>query len=121
MYSDPDAPSRQNPGMREILHWMIVNIPGNDLTKGHVFAEYIGAAPPKDSGLHRYIFNVYKQSGMITFDENPTVYQTIASRMNFTLRKFAAKYNLGDPFLGNMFQAQYDDYVPLFYKKFANM
>jgi len=35
-YSDPDAPSRANPIRREILHWLVINIPGNDLKLGEV-------------------------------------------------------------------------------------
>lgn len=117
MYLDPDVPNRKNPRLREYLHWMIVNIPGNDFAEGHVFAEYMGAAPSRDSRFHRYVINVYQQPGMITFNEKPTTYLTIVKRVKFNSRKFAAKYNLGDPLLGNMFEAQYDDYVPLFYKK----
>lgn len=33
---DPDAPSRQTPTFREWHHWLVVNIPGNDLKKGEV-------------------------------------------------------------------------------------
>lgn len=33
----------------------------------------------------------------------------------FAIRKFAAKYNLGDPVAGNFYQAQWDDYVPKLY------
>ncbi|XP_058797988.1 protein D2-like isoform X2 [Phymastichus coffea] len=114
--NDPDAPSRENPQMREFLHWAIVNIPGNDFAKGDTLAKYIGAGPPKDTGLHRYIFTVYQQPGKLTFEEKPMSDTSLDGRANFSLRKFAIKYNLNDPVSGNMFQAQYDDYVPLFYK-----
>ena len=53
--SDPDAPSRKDPKYREWRHWVVVNIPGGDVSKGEVCAEYIGAGPPKGTGLHRYI------------------------------------------------------------------
>ena len=33
---DPDAPSRATPTLREILHWLVVNVPQNDLTQGEV-------------------------------------------------------------------------------------
>ena len=35
--SDPDAPSRVNPTRREILHWLVINIPANDVKQGQVF------------------------------------------------------------------------------------
>lgn len=53
--ADPDAPSREDPKWGEWRHWLVINIPGNDLSAGEVAAEYIGAGPPKDTGLHRYI------------------------------------------------------------------
>lgn len=51
--TDPDAPSRKNPVRREWNHWLVVNIPGNNIAKGEVITEYVGSAPPKDTGLHR--------------------------------------------------------------------
>ena len=32
------------------------NIPGNQLSKGDVWWTYVGSGPPKDTGLHRYVF-----------------------------------------------------------------
>lgn len=55
LHSDPDAPSRKEPKYREWRHWVVVNIPGGDVSKGEVCAEYVGAGPPKGTGLHRYI------------------------------------------------------------------
>jgi phosphatidylethanolamine-binding protein (PEBP) family uncharacterized protein len=31
--TDPDAPSRRSPTQREWRHWLVMNIPGNDLQK----------------------------------------------------------------------------------------
>ena len=67
--TDPDAPSRANPFVGEVRHWLVVNIPGNDLVKGDTIAEYRGSGAPKGTGLHRYIFLLYKQNGVMTFDE----------------------------------------------------
>jgi phosphatidylethanolamine-binding protein (PEBP) family uncharacterized protein len=39
--ADPDAPSRVNPTMREWHHWLVVNIPGNDVKKGEVFKKAV--------------------------------------------------------------------------------
>lgn len=66
---DPDAPSRAEPKRRSFKHWAVVNIPGKDVAKGDCVAEYIGAGPPNGTGLHRYVFLVYKQNdGRITYD-----------------------------------------------------
>ncbi len=39
--------------------------------------------------------------------------RTRTGRVKFSIRNFAAEYNLGAPIAGNLFQAQYDDYVPI--------
>lgn len=36
MMTDPDDPTRTAPKTREWLHWLVVNIPGNDIDKGEV-------------------------------------------------------------------------------------
>lgn len=45
--TDPDAPSRKEPKFREWHHWLVVNIPGNDVKKGETLSEYVGSGPPK--------------------------------------------------------------------------
>uniref|UniRef100_A0A034WW68 OV-16 antigen n=1 Tax=Bactrocera dorsalis TaxID=27457 RepID=A0A034WW68_BACDO len=67
--TDPDAPSRNAPKFREFKHWLVGNIPNNDISKGEVLSAYVGSGPPKDSGLHRYVFLLYKQNGKLEFTE----------------------------------------------------
>jgi len=69
LFSDPDAPSRKEPTYREWHHWLVGNVPGNDISKGEVLSAYIGSGPPPNTGLHRYVFLIYKQPGKLTFDE----------------------------------------------------
>lgn len=45
--SDPDAPSRADPKFREWHHWLVGNIPGNDIKSGEVLSEYVGSGPPQ--------------------------------------------------------------------------
>ena len=47
---DPDAPSRSNPVNGEILHWMVINIPGNDISKGEGIVAYRGSGAPQGTG-----------------------------------------------------------------------
>ncbi|XP_017796621.1 PREDICTED: protein D2-like isoform X1 [Habropoda laboriosa] len=115
--TDPDAPSRKEPKFREWHHWLVGNIPGSDISKGEVLSEYVGSGPPKDTGLHRYVFLLYKQPAKLTFDEPRLTNRSADNRGKFSIRKFAAKYKLGDPIAGNMYQAEFDDYVPLLYKQ----
>lgn len=79
-------------------------------------SEYVGSAPPKDSGLHRYVFLSYKQPEKLKFDE-PYRSNTNGNRSMFSTERFVTKYNLGKPVAGNFFQAEYDDYVPIAHKK----
>lgn len=116
--TDPDAPSREEPTRREFLHWQINNIPGNDITKGYTRVEYIGSGPPKGTGLHRYVFLVYKQpNGKIDFDEEFISKNTATGRPMFNTKSYAIKYQLGTPVAGNFYQAEYDDYVPILHKQ----
>lgn len=117
---DPDAPSREQPIYREVKHWLVVNILGNDLTTGDVLAEYLGSGPPRGTGLHRYIFLIYKQNGKLEFDEPKTSSTSRAYRLNFSIRKFAEKYNLGQPVAGNFYVAQWDPYVEIRNKDITN-
>lgn len=41
------------------------------------------------------------------------------NRFMSSARAFAAKYNLGDPIAGNLYQAQYDDYVPILHAQLS--
>lgn len=115
--TDPDAPSRKDPKFREWHHWLVVNIPGGDVAKGDTLSEYVGSGPPKETGLHRYVFLVYKQSGKLKFDEKKLTNRSGDHRGKFSIKKFAGKYNMGDPVAGNLYQAEWDDYVPKLYKQ----
>ncbi|KAH0811987.1 hypothetical protein GEV33_010805 [Tenebrio molitor] len=108
--TDPDAPSRKNPKFREWHHWLVVNIPGNNLEQGEVLSGYIGSGPPKGTGLHRYVFVVYKQNGKINFSEKRLPSNSGEGRGKFCIRKFAELHQLGDPISANFFQAEWDDY-----------
>ncbi|KPM03215.1 phosphatidylethanolamine-binding protein-like protein F40A3.3-like protein [Sarcoptes scabiei] len=117
--TDPDAPSRQQPKYREWHHWLVVNIPGNDVAKGQTLSEYVGSGPPKGTGLHRYVMLVYKQPGRIQPDEKRLTNRSGDGRANFKVRDFAKKYNLGEPIAGNFYQAEWDDYVPKLYQQLS--
>jgi len=117
--TDPDAPSRANPVRREFRHWLVGNIPGDKLDQGETLTEYVGSGPPKDTGLHRYVFLLYKQPGKIHFEEPFISNRTRDTRPNFSIKAFAQRYSLGNPLAGNFYQAQYDDYVPTLHAQFS--
>jgi len=113
VFSDPDAPSRKNPIRREFLHWLVVNIPGTDISKGETFTEYIGSGPPEGTGLHRYVFLVFKQPNSLALNRTKASNRSADGRPRFLVADFAKEHNLGAPVAGNFYQAQFDDYVPI--------
>lgn len=115
--TDPDAPSRITPTYREWHHWLVGNIQGGNIASGTTLSEYIGSGPPPDTGLHRYVFLIYKQNEKLTFDEPRLTNRSGDNRGGFSIAKFAKKYNLGNPVAGNFYQAKFDDYVPILYKQ----
>ncbi|OQR69769.1 phosphatidylethanolamine-binding proteinF40A3.3-like [Tropilaelaps mercedesae] len=108
---DPDAPSRTNPTLRNVKHWLVVNIPGTDIEKGEEIAGYRGSGPPKGSGLHRYVFVVYKQPGRINVPDKRVPSSSREDRLGWSLQDFIKKYDLGEPVAGNFYLAEWDAYV----------
>lgn len=65
------APSKMNPVDADYLHWLVVNIPKNDIEKGDTLVEYVGAFPGKDVGNQNFMFILYQQpeEGRMNFTE----------------------------------------------------
>ncbi|KAI3914990.1 hypothetical protein MKW98_020537 [Papaver atlanticum] len=87
---DPDAPSPNEPTMREYVHWIVVDVPGGTSPSEHERKEvvrYMGPKPPE--GMHRYVMVVFKQKG-----ELKMVVEEPASRAHFNTRNFAQQYDL---------------------------
>ncbi|GFY59127.1 phosphatidylethanolamine-binding protein 1 [Trichonephila inaurata madagascariensis] len=117
--TDPDAPSRKDPKYREWHHWLVVNIPENDVSSGTVMSEYVGSGPPEGTGLHRYVFLIYEQPGKLNCDEKKLTNRSGDHRANFKIANFAKKYHLNELVAGNFYQAQWDDYVPKLYEQLS--
>ncbi|EDV90699.1 protein D2 [Drosophila grimshawi] len=117
--TDPDAPSRAEPKFREFKHWVVVNIPGNDVASGEVLADYVGSGPPKDTGLHRYVLLLYKQPGKLQFEGTRVSNKSRRSRPKFHVAKFAEHHQLGEVVAGTFYQAEYDDYVPILHQQLS--
>lgn len=50
------------------LHYMLINIPGNNLQEGQEVAAYAQLAPPRGQ-THRYNYELYRQRDYIDFEE----------------------------------------------------
>lgn len=99
MMLDPDAPSRALPSLRNILHWLVVNIPICDSRKlairsGNTLAVYVPPNPPAGAGYHRYVFVLYWQRERLDVSNMPIIgTNEIGPRLNFNVGQFAARFN----------------------------
>ncbi|XP_067013201.2 protein D1 [Anabrus simplex] len=118
--TDPDAPSRADPKFREFLHWLVINVPGEEIANGETLAQYVGSGPPKGTGLHRYVLLVFRQPDKIAFDGLRLSNRSRMGRKNFSIQKFAEKYGLELPAVaGTYYRAAWDDYVPTVHKQLS--
>jgi len=113
--TDPDAPSRAEPSFREFMHWVVTDIPGDDVSKGVVLLDYLGPAPPHGSGLHRYCFFVYeqKEKGIVRVKEAKKMYE---SRGGKKLMQLVTDAELGDPVFGCLMVSQWGEEVDAYRK-----
>jgi phosphatidylethanolamine-binding protein len=96
-----------------------VNIEGNDLSSGEKAFEFIGSGPPKDTGLHRYVFLLFKQpNGKIEYDAPHVSDHSAQGRPSTSTRKLISDFDL-KLVAGNFYQAEYDDYVPILHAQLA--
>ncbi|XP_025425172.1 uncharacterized protein LOC112694047 isoform X2 [Sipha flava] len=94
---------------REYLHWLVINIPGNDLGKGYTLFEYNSSTIINLSMPNRYVFLLYLQPSYITF--NKTYWQRKFGQdfSRFTIFEFAYQNQFEDPMGGNFFLTGYKD------------
>ncbi|VDM36781.1 unnamed protein product [Toxocara canis] len=103
---DPDFPSRTSPLPGQRLHWWVINIPGSTVSSGTTLAVFQPSTPAANTGLHRYVFLVYKQPTAINSPllTNLTVHDS--ERPGFNTTAFTSQFNLGYPYAGNFYQSQ---------------
>jgi len=91
MLVDPDIP------LKTVMHdawnhYMVVNVPGNAVEQGQVLADWIPPSPPKETGIHRYIWLLLEQPGKTTFTE--TARPSSDFNRVFRFDEFISKYKL---------------------------
>ncbi|XP_057292192.1 39S ribosomal protein L38, mitochondrial-like [Hydractinia symbiolongicarpus] len=66
---------------KEIVHWMVCNIKGNDISNGETVYNYLPPLPWKGTGFHRVAFVLYEQEDAInTSDIKPTNESSLCGR-----------------------------------------
>lgn len=123
---DLDLPSKVDPILRAFQIWLVGNIPGGDVDKGDIIANYIGVGPPRSTGLHRFVLFMFEQEQQNDYFKYFRINQANKGNFNFMVPKFrksfhlanfVSKFNLSGPIAGNFFLAQYDESVRLVYKR----
>ena len=117
IFTEPDAPSRQDHSLKEWLHWLIVNIPEGNATQGDIIFDYQGSGPDKASGFHRYVYLLFEQVEKLHIDLKPSPANSVEGRAKFSTVKFCQKYGLDSPVAGNFYLAQYDEYSEVLWAK----
>jgi len=115
--TDPDAPSKAEPLFREFIHFVATEVPLSadgvlDFDKGNVVLPYAGAGPPCNSGVHRYAFLVYAQSGS---DPAASLLAALGDRGGKKAALAAKEAGLGDPLAVGGYVAQWSEAVDAFH------
>lgn len=112
--TDPDAPSRTNKDFSEYAHHIVsgLTLSGKpedfaaaiDFSNGHELLSYEGPGPPPKTGLHRYVYILFKETkGEPKYEGPRFCFGTGVPGSG--IRAYAAKYGLV-PVAVNFFFAQ---------------
>ena len=92
MMVDPDIPLKDS--VQDAWnHYMVVNVPGNKVEEGQVLADWIPPAPPKNTGVHHYIWLLLEQPKRLDFSDSPPLSATNFNRV-FKFHDFVQKHGL---------------------------
>ncbi|KAI8084679.1 phosphatidylethanolamine-binding protein [Halteromyces radiatus] len=96
---DPDAPARHDRKFGYWRHWVVTNVvpsTTNTITisdhQGEQHTPYIGPGPGPDTGIHRYLFLLYKQSQHQDFPS--MLHSEKEHRRHFDFYQFAKDHQL---------------------------
>ncbi|GFT63039.1 phosphatidylethanolamine-binding protein homolog F40A3.3 [Nephila pilipes] len=95
---DVDAPFPSDPILSPFRHWLVVNIPGNDINKGNTKSVYISPSPPMFGGAHRYILLIYEQTRKLS-----NISYGEINRIGFDINDFVTSNDLKGPISGNFY------------------
>jgi large subunit ribosomal protein L38 len=96
----------------EVLHWMVVNIVGGEMTSGHEVVPYLQPVPPRGTGLHRHVFSLYTHPSPIHVDTTRmNSGGTWLDQRTFSTADFLAAQPSLQPFTFNLFQSLWDNSV----------
>ena len=95
---------------RQFVHWVIVNIPENDLSAGHTVCPYIPACPLQNIGAQRYFFVLFRQDHILSqkkLEEAEILFEPRGGMAVFT---WASQNGMGLPVGVNGFTTQWEEW-----------
>lgn len=98
IFYDVDAPYPDDPEYSPYLHWLVTNIPDDQVDQGDALIPYQPPTPPSDSPPHKYVVEVYTQKDYI----RP---RSHVVRKNFRINEFIKRNKL-DLFAKTYFYTQ---------------
>lgn len=87
IFYDLSAPYPSDPHNSPYLHYLVINVPGNNIADGDVLMDYLPPDPPRDSDAHTYYLEVYEQKA----SKRPYRH---TKRDNFDLDNFKETYGI---------------------------
>uniref|UniRef100_U3J3Y5 Large ribosomal subunit protein mL38 n=1 Tax=Anas platyrhynchos platyrhynchos TaxID=8840 RepID=U3J3Y5_ANAPP len=107
----------------EYLHWLVTNIPGNDIKAGKEICHYLPPFPAMGTGYHRFVFLLFKQERPIDFSEDvrPTPCHSLKMRTFSTFDFYRKHEDSMTPAGLAFFQCQWDSSVTWVFHQLLNM
>ncbi|NXR11134.1 RM38 protein, partial [Semnornis frantzii] len=107
----------------EYLHWLVTNIPGNDIKLGQEICHYLPPFPARGTGYHRFVFLLFKQDHSIDFSEDarPMPCHSLKMRTFSTFDFYRKHEDAMTPAGLAFFQCQWDNSVTWVFHQLLNM
>ncbi|NWH77387.1 RM38 protein, partial [Piaya cayana] len=121
LLTNPDGHLRETD--LEYLHWLVTNIPGNDVASGKEICHYLPPFPAMGTGYHRFIFLLFKQDCPIDFSEDvrPKPCHSLKMRTFSTFDFYRKHEDAMTPAGLAFFQCQWDSSVTWVFHQLLNM
>ncbi|NXD69780.1 RM38 protein, partial [Eolophus roseicapillus] len=121
LVTNPDGHLRDTDS--EYLHWLVTNIPGNNIKSGKEICHYLPPFPAMGTGYHRFIFLLFKQDCPIDFSEDvrPMPCHSLKMRTFSTFDFYRKHEDAMTPAGLAFFQCQWDSSVTGIFHQLLNM
>ncbi|NWR78689.1 RM38 protein, partial [Centropus unirufus] len=121
LLTNPDGHLRDTDS--EYLHWLMMNIPGNDVSSGEEICHYLPPFPAMGTGYHRFVFLLFKQERPVDVSEDvrPKPCHSLKMRTFSTFDFYRKHEDAMTPAGLAFFQCQWDSSVTWVFHQLLNM